>query len=122
MYCGKPITCTDIANDEKWSKMWRDLCVSHGILACYSEPVTGADGKPVASLMFCFDAPREPSEWELQIARFGTHVASIAVERDRAAEALRDSEAKLAVELADTKQLQNISSQLVQEDKIGVLI
>ncbi|MBH8577283.1 PAS domain S-box protein [Nostocaceae cyanobacterium CENA369] len=35
--------------------------------------------------------------------------------------ALRESEAKLAVELADTKQLQFISSQLVQEENIDAL-
>ncbi|MCA1816960.1 MAG: PAS domain-containing protein, partial [Acidobacteria bacterium] len=42
-------------------------------------------------------------------------------ERVRAEEALRASEARLEVELADTRQLQSISSALVEEDNIGAL-
>ena len=42
-------------------------------------------------------------------------------ERRQAEQSLRESEARLAVELADTKKLQHISSQLIQEDKINIL-
>jgi PAS domain S-box-containing protein len=42
-------------------------------------------------------------------------------ERRQMEEALRESEAKLTVELADSKQLQFISSQLILEDNINVL-
>jgi PAS domain S-box-containing protein len=44
-----------------------------------------------------------------------------ALERARAQEDLRASEAKLQVELADTLQLQSISSQFIREDNIKVL-
>ncbi len=89
---GEPITCADIAHDGRWSPEWRDLCLAHGILACHSEPVKGSDGKPLASLMLCFDKPRTPSAWDLRIADFGAYIASIAIERDRTVEALRASE------------------------------
>jgi PAS domain S-box-containing protein len=95
VFSGQPITCVDIAHDEQWSAMWRELCVAHGILACHSEPVIGSDGQPLASLMLCFDTPRPPSEWELRIARFGTHLATIVIERDRADQALRTNELAL---------------------------
>ena len=42
-------------------------------------------------------------------------------ERKQAEQALRESESRLAVELADAKQLQFISSQLVQEENIDAL-
>jgi PAS domain S-box-containing protein len=42
-------------------------------------------------------------------------------ERKRAEKALRESEARLAVELADTQQLQRISSSLIKGDEIGAL-
>jgi PAS domain S-box-containing protein len=35
--------------------------------------------------------------------------------------ALRESEAKLAIELADTQQLQRVSSSLIRDDRVGVL-
>lgn len=42
-------------------------------------------------------------------------------ERKRTEEALRESEAKLALELADARQLQFISSQLLQEENVNAL-
>ncbi|NJR76687.1 MAG: PAS domain-containing protein, partial [Scytonema sp. CRU_2_7] len=92
VYCGQPVTCPDIANDDRWSKEWRDLCVAHGILACHSAPVLGVDGLPLGSLMLCFDEARMPTDWEYQLAEFGTHVASIVFERSRSNLALRESE------------------------------
>ena len=67
-------THPDIAADERWSRTWRDLCVAHGIVACHSEPVLGTAGRPLASLMLCFDRPRAPTPWERRLAGFGAHV------------------------------------------------
>jgi len=83
VYRGQPIACMDIANDDRWSQGWRELCVAHGILACHSQPVM-RNGAPLGSLMLCFDTARMPTAWEYQLAEFGTRVASIVFERDRA--------------------------------------
>lgn len=91
---GRSVTCADIVNDDLQSRSWRDLCVANGILACHCAPILGADDLPVGALMLCFDRPRMPTEWECQLAEFGTNIASIVFERDRASLALRTSEAK----------------------------
>ena len=83
VYRGQPITCADIAKDDRWSQGWRNVCIAHGILACHSKPVIGIDHLPLGSLMLCFNEARLPTEWEYQLAEFGTQVASIAFERDR---------------------------------------
>ena len=90
VYRGEPITCSDIANDERWSQEWRSLCLAHGILACHSKPVMGVDGLPLGSLMLCFDEARMPTDWEYQLAEFGSQVASVAFERDRLNQQLTD--------------------------------
>lgn len=92
VYCGEPVTCTDVAADDRWSPAWRDLCLAHGIRACHSTPILAMEGQPLGSLMLCFDQPRQPTPWEYQLADFGTQVARIALERDRATLALRRSE------------------------------
>ena len=92
VYSGQAITCADIANDDRWSREWRDLCIAHGILACHSVPILGIENQPLGSLMLCFDQARSPSNWEYQLATFGIQVASIVIERDRAEAALRRSE------------------------------
>lgn len=85
---GRPATCADIATDERGSQRWRELCLAHGILACHAEPIRGPNGQPAASFMLCLAEAREPSPWERRIAQFGGHVASIAIARRQAEEAL----------------------------------
>ncbi|MDZ8236157.1 MAG: PAS domain S-box protein [Nostoc sp. ChiQUE01a] len=92
VFSRQPITCADIANDERWSQEWRNLCVAHGVLACHSTPIFGTDNLPLSSLMLCFDEARMPSDWEYQLAEFGTKVASIVFDRDRSILARRESE------------------------------
>ncbi|MBD2075161.1 response regulator [Phormidium sp. FACHB-592] len=72
----------------------QDLCEAHGTLACHCTPVLGADGLPLGSLMLAFDEARLPTPWENQLANFGTQIASIAFERDRASLAVRQNEAR----------------------------
>jgi PAS domain S-box-containing protein len=92
MFRGQPVTCQDIANDDRWSQGWRNLCLTHGILACHSQPVIGTDNLPLGSLMLCFNEARTPTGWEQQLADFGTQIASIAFERDRINLDLQESE------------------------------
>lgn len=94
VYRGKPISCSDIAKDDRWSREWRDLCVAHGILACHSQPLIDSRNLPVGSLMLCFEEARMPTDWEYQLANFGTQIASIAFDRDRSNLALQESETK----------------------------
>lgn len=94
VYSGKPVICTDIAKDTRWSQGWRDLCVAHGILACHSTPILGVDNLPLGSLMLCFNEARPPTEWEYRLAEFGTQIASIVFEREQSNRALRESEEK----------------------------
>ncbi len=84
VYRGEPAICTDIAADDRWAPAWRELCLEHGIRACRSEPILGSAGTCLGSLMLAFDEAREASQRELQIARFGTRIAAIAIERDQA--------------------------------------
>ncbi|MEG5046093.1 PAS domain S-box protein [Microcoleus sp. B4-C1] len=95
VYSGQPVTCADIAKDDRWSQAWRNLCVAHGILACHSQPVFRQDNLPMGSLMLCFSEARMPTDWEHKLAEFGTQVASIVFERDRSFQALRESEEQL---------------------------
>ncbi len=100
VYRGQAVTCQDIANDDLWSEDWRELCLSHGILACHSQPVIGTDHLPVGSLMLCFDQARLPTDWEYRLADFGAKIASVAFERDRTNLALQESEERFRT-LAD---------------------
>lgn len=85
---GKPVTSTNVEEDDQWSQEWRNLCLTHNIRATHSTPIFDSDGQPLASFMLCFDQPRKPDEWEHRLADFGAYIASIAIERDQAEEAI----------------------------------
>ncbi|HET9834857.1 MAG TPA: GAF domain-containing protein, partial [Rhodanobacteraceae bacterium] len=115
VFRGAPITCADIAHDEQWAPGWRDLCLEQGLRACHSMPIFDPHGKAIGSFFLAFDRAGEPSEWHRRIAEFGAHVASIAIANKRAEAAVRESEAELAQELADTRLLQGVSTELLSE-------
>jgi PAS domain S-box-containing protein len=89
--------CADLAHDDCGSPAWRDFAVAEGILACHATPILSADDLLFGSLLLCFDRPRLPTEWEYRLVEFGTNIASIVFDRDRANLALRTSEAKYRV-------------------------
>jgi PAS domain S-box-containing protein len=90
-------------------------------------------GLPILNVEFTGETEAAPgivrvwneSWYPLKDGRGETVAVNVVVEeiteRRRAEEKLRESEANLAAELADTRQLQKISSQLIREDNAGAL-
>jgi PAS domain S-box-containing protein len=70
---------------------WREVYRPYGPQACHCAPIPTLDDTS-ATVMLCFDEDRGPRDWELRLMEFGTHLASIALERDRATRAVRESE------------------------------
>ena len=64
---------------------------------CHSTPVVGPGGRAVAAFQVWLPEPRQLGEWELRVADFAAHAAGIALERERAAAALRDSDTRFRV-------------------------
>jgi len=95
IFNGEPVTCVDVATDERWSKPWRDLCMAQGIHAVHSTPVVDANKKVIASFAICFGTAHSPDQWERSIGEFGAHLASIAIERERADAELRKAHEEL---------------------------
>lgn len=118
VYENQKVICKDIANDNKWSDEWRDLCLSNDILACFSHPIYNKHEQAVGAFILCFDEPREPDEWEHRMAEFGSHIASIAFERDRSQLALRESRNRLASWGDDLERLHDLSTRLLMKEDV----
>lgn len=106
IFHGEPVVCADVEQSTQWAEPWRALCLDNGIRACYSHPALGLGGKAVGSFFLCLSQAREPNPWERRVAEFGALAASIAVERERAANRLRSETQALA-------RLQELSAELV---------
>ncbi len=94
-YRAKPVVVSDIATDPLWAD-FRDLALAHGLRACWSTPILSSAGKVLGTFAVYYREPHFPDQQELNVIERITHLASIAIERKQAEEALRRSEGYLA--------------------------
>lgn len=80
-----------IETDPLWDG-WREAFTPLGIKACWSLPVYGPDGDVLATFGFYFYAERAPREDELKSLDNLRRLASVAIDKARTAQALRESE------------------------------
>ena len=81
----------DIMTDPLWQD-WRDVVRPLGVQACWSRPVYAANGNVLAVLGFYFREKRVPSNDELESLENLRQLASVAIEKVRIGQALRESE------------------------------
>jgi two-component system cell cycle sensor histidine kinase/response regulator CckA len=88
----------DIATHPFWEN-YRQLAVPHGLRACWSSPILAPNGDVLGTFAIYYDVPRSPEAREIEWVDAATHLASIAIVRDRTQDELRRSESR-ARELA----------------------
>jgi PAS domain S-box-containing protein len=94
-YRKEQVIVSDIAADELWVD-YRDLALAHGLRACWSTPILSSDGQVLGTFAIYFREPRSPTPQEHNLIEQITHLASIAIEREQAEDALRHAQAELA--------------------------
>ncbi len=95
MYTGKQVIVTDIFKDPLWED-YRDLAAASGLRACWSTPILSGLGKVLGSFAMYYREPRVPTGSEAKLTDVATHIAGIAIEHHRAAEALNQTQSELA--------------------------
>jgi signal transduction histidine kinase/FixJ family two-component response regulator len=90
-YRREPVIVSDIATDPLWAK-YRDLALSHSLRACWSTPILSSEKKVLGTFAMYYREPRSPTSQDFGLIELATHLVRIAVERDRAEQALRTSE------------------------------
>ena len=98
MYRRERVIVEDVLTSPLWEG-YRDVAITHGFRACWSEPIMGSDGSVLGSLAMYHAAVRTPTRIELELIDSAAHLAGIAIERSRAADALAQSERRLALAL-----------------------
>jgi PAS domain S-box-containing protein len=96
-YRKSAVIVSDIANDPLWDvPEHRAAALSHGLRASWSNPILSSDGTVLGTFCMYYRETRSPKAEDLELIELATHLARVAMERDRAAEALRQSEGFLA--------------------------
>jgi PAS domain S-box-containing protein len=102
MYTKRPVVVTDVMTDPLWTD-YRELARICGLRACWSTPILSAQGDVLGSFAMYREEKRGPRPEETRLTQIATHIAGIAIERQRQQEILREREARisLAAESAD---------------------
>ena len=93
MFRGTRVVVTDILTDPLWED-YREVARRFGLRACWSTPIFSPQRQVLGSFAMYYDEPRSPTEEELRLIEAAADVARIAIEQQRAQQALRDSEAR----------------------------
>src|SRR5213080_2371671 len=92
-YRGSQVIVSDIATDALWNVPGhRTAALKHGLRASWSNPVLSSKGKVLGTFCMYYREQRTPTSQDLELIELATHLVRVAIERDRAEEALRASE------------------------------
>jgi two-component system, cell cycle sensor histidine kinase and response regulator CckA len=94
------VVVRDIASEDSWIGT-REIALASGLRACSALPCLSADGSVLGTFALYYREPREPDPADQQIAEIATHLAGIAIERERNQEAIRRT-TRLLQQVLDT--------------------
>src|SRR5467141_1427684 len=102
MYLKRPVVVTDVMTDPLWAN-YRHLAEICGLRACWSTPILSSQGDVLGSFAMYRQETRGPQPDETRLTEIATHIAGIAIDRQRQQEILRERDARinLAAESAD---------------------
>jgi len=92
-YLGRLVIVADIATDPFWEHR-REAALRSGIRACWSNPIRASDGGIIGTLAVYLTSPCTPAGRDAELIARMAQLAGIAIERRRAEDALRVSEAR----------------------------
>src|SRR5437762_3610602 len=92
-YRRSQVIVSDIATNPLWDvPEHRAAALKHGLRASWSNPVLSSKGKVLGTFCMYYRERRTPTSQDLELIELATHLVRVAIERDRAEEALRASE------------------------------
>ncbi|MCC6131504.1 MAG: EAL domain-containing protein [Acidobacteria bacterium] len=93
-YSRQRVIVGDISTDPVWSGM-KDVALSFGLRACWATPIPSKDDTVLGTFAIYYMFPQKPDPFDLLLVERATHIASIAIEKERAERALQESETRL---------------------------
>jgi len=97
-FTGRRVVATDLATDPRWTPHpeIQRIALDASLRACWSTPIRAASGAVLGTFAIYYLTPSGPRPADLHLVEIATHVAGIAVQRDRAGRALSDRAERLA--------------------------
>lgn len=90
-YYQQPAVVCDIATDPLWNG-YADVALTHGLQACWSQPILSSTGRLLGTFAAYFREPRKPQEGDIRLIERAARIAAIVIEHARSVDAVRESE------------------------------
>jgi serine phosphatase RsbU (regulator of sigma subunit) len=115
MYTRQAVVVTDVLTDPLWAD-YRDHAKISGLRACWSTPILSSQGEVLGSFAMYRQESRGPRAEETRLTEVATHLAGIAIERQRAQEELLALNAQLEDRVEKrTRELRQKNQQMEEE-------
>jgi PAS domain S-box-containing protein len=115
IFLNKQVIADDIASDNRWIPEWRSLALGNGLRACWSTPIHSSDKRVLGTFAIYWREPRRPTDEDQKAINQVTHLAAVAIERERTELSLRQSEERFR-RMAES--LQNSEAKLEEAQRI----
>lgn len=109
MYKKLPVIVSDIENDILW-RDYKELALKFGLKACWSFPILTIDNEVLGSFAFYYKKINSPSDKDIEFIARAAYIASLLITKNKADEALRNSESMLSLIYYSTSDLMCLTS------------
>lgn len=89
----REVVAEEIANHPNWIP-YRENALAYELKSCWSTPILSTDGRVLGTFAIYYRSPRHPEPIERNWVSRATHLAAIAIERERSQQRLLRSQAK----------------------------
>ena len=111
-FTGQRVIAEDIQTHPYWTH-YKEFAHKTALGACWSEPIHSASGKVLGTFDIYHHEPRKPNDADILLLEKTANVAAIALDRNRADQALKESEKMLS------DILENVSAYIYLKDRQG---
>src|ERR1700678_1064203 len=88
-YLNQQVVASDPATETRWAAdAWCSMALAHGIRSCWSMPIASSAGTVLGAFAIYHDEPKSPAPQMQFLIEQIAHIASIALERERAQRSL----------------------------------
>ena len=87
----EPVIVEDIATDPLWAT-YKQVALPYGLHACWSTPIISSSGELLGTFAMYYRTTGRPSPSHIRFVQMATHIATIAIERERVDQRLKQAE------------------------------
>ena len=109
----KPVIAFDIASDPFTAAEYRDIALSYGLRAAWSQPLISKDKQVLGTFAIYYREPRLPNDSDRELIEGAANIAVIAIEGERSQSALKNAFEEIKQSEMELRQITDAIAQTI---------